>query len=300
MLPPAAVITALVYPQTPAPQVTSTPVAVGRLTPLTRAGVVVLLVLALANGLFLYLFPGQAAAHYAWSIKPPISAAFLGAGFLAGTVATGLVVFATERWRSLRVLPPALFVLAITLFAATLIHADRFRWGYLPTWGWTAVYALVPIGVAILWRNQERDADPAPPADPVLRPVRLVSAVLGALLVVGATALYIAPADLGEHWPWQLTPLTGRAIAPWYAMIGAMLLACAAWLRAAHEATIAYATLLAWSVLLLLLPVLHADDIVRDGAELTVWLAVTAALLALSLFALARCVPAARAQAQSL
>jgi hypothetical protein len=83
-------------------------------------------------------------------------------------------------------------------------------------------------------------------------------------------------------------------------MIGVMLLACAAWLRAASEAIIAYATLLAWSVLLLLLPVLHPDDVVRAGPELLVWLAVTVALLLLSLLALARCLPAARAGSQHL
>jgi hypothetical protein len=262
--------------------------AAGRLTPLTRAGVVVLLVLAAANGLFLYLLPGQAAAHYAWPIKPPASAAFLGAGFLAGTVPTALVVFATERWRSLRTLPPALFVLAVTLLAATLLHADRFRWGYPPTWIWTLVYATVPVGVAILWRNQERDPEPAPPADPALRGVRVLSAVLGIVLVAGAAVLFAAPARAGEHWPWELTPLTGRAIAPWYAMIGVILLACARSLRAVQEAVIPYATLLAWSVLLLLLPVLHPDDTVRDGAELVAYVAVLAAVLALSLLALVR------------
>src|SRR4051812_39797436 len=216
------------------PAVTSTSTA-GRLTPLTRAGVVVLLVLAAANGLFLYLLPGQAAAHYAWPIKPPASAAFLGAGFLAGTVPTALVVFATERWRSLRTLPPALFVLAVTLLAATLLHADRFRWGYPPTWGWTLVYATVPVGVAILWRNQERHPEPAPPADPALRTVRALSGVLGLVLVAGAAVLFAAPLRSSDYWPWALTALTGRAIAPWYAMIGVILLACARSLRTPGE-----------------------------------------------------------------
>ena len=51
-----------------------------------------LFVLAAANGLFLYFLPGQADTDYAWSIKPPVNAAFIGAGFLAGTLATGLVL----------------------------------------------------------------------------------------------------------------------------------------------------------------------------------------------------------------
>ena len=64
----------------------------GRVLSLTRAGIWVLLVLAAANGLFLYFVPAQAETDYAWSIKPPVNAAFIGAGFLAGTLATGLVL----------------------------------------------------------------------------------------------------------------------------------------------------------------------------------------------------------------
>ncbi|HEY7073736.1 MAG TPA: hypothetical protein VH418_00140 [Solirubrobacteraceae bacterium] len=272
----------------------------GRVLPISRAGVAVLLALALANGLFLYLVPAQAATHYAWSIRPPIAAAFLGAGFLAGTVPTALVVFATDRWRSLRVLPPALFVLAVTLLAATIMHADRFRWGYPPTWGWAAVYATVPVGVALLWRRQERNAEPAPAAHPALRPVRRLSAAAGALLVVGAALLFAAPHRLGGLWPWELTPLLGRAVGPWYAMVGVMLLACARALRGPQEAIIPYATLAAWSALLLGLPVLHAGDIVRGGADEAVWVTTSLALLALAIFALARAVPAARAEAERL
>ena len=61
----------------------------GRVLGLTRAGIWVLAILAAANGLFLYFLPAQAETHYAWSIKPPVNAAFIGAGFLAGTLATG-------------------------------------------------------------------------------------------------------------------------------------------------------------------------------------------------------------------
>ena len=44
--------------------------------------------LVIWTGLFLYLLPSQAFGHYAWAIKPPVNAAFIGAGFLAGTLAT--------------------------------------------------------------------------------------------------------------------------------------------------------------------------------------------------------------------
>jgi len=258
----------------------------GRILPETRAGVWILFVLALANGAFLYLVPSRAATDYAWSIKPPVNAAFIGAGFLAGTLATGLVLFAARRWRSLQTLPPALEVLAIALLIATIIHHDRFKFGYPPTWGWVIVYAGVPFVVPVLVYRQRRTAEPKPAADPRLRATRLLSAVLGALLVAGALALFLAPVDLGRHWPWPLTPLLARAVAAWYGMVGTMLLACAGGLRHASEALIPYATLGAWCLLLLALPVVH--DVQRSGADFWAWIALMVVLLGLAALGLSR------------
>jgi hypothetical protein len=273
--------------------------APGNLLAISRAGVVLLLVLAIANGAFLYLAPARAETDYAWPIAPPINAAFLGAGYLAGTVATALVVFAAGSWRSLRTLPGPLVVLSTGSLAATLLHADRFRWEYPPTWVWTAVYATVPFCVAALWRRQERIAPPAPPPHGGLRLVRAASAVLGAALTAGAIALFAAP-GLAEHWPWPLTPLLARAVASWYALVGSALLLCAVGLRRPSEAVIPYATLLAWSALLLLLPLLHGADLTRMGGELAAWVIVQAALLALSGYALWRGVSLARSAGERL
>lgn len=266
----------------------------GHIRPLTRAGIWVLFVLALANGVFLYFWPAQAFAHYAWAIKPPVNAAFIGAGFLAGTLATGLVLFATTRWRNLQTLPIALWVLATALAAATAIHHDKFKFGYVPTWVWTVVYFTVPFAIPYLVAGQRRSAEPAPEADPALRPLRALSAVTGAILIGASIALYVAPASLGKHWFWALTPLLARALASWFALIGTILVSCAFGLRRASEALIPYATILCWSVLLALLPVLHADDVDTGGGAFVLYLLVLADLIMLSLLALARAVPAAR------
>ena len=254
----------------------------GTVQSLTRAGIWVLLVLAALNGLFLYFLPGMADTDYAWAIQPAVNAAFIGAGFLAGTLATGLVLAFATRWRTFSTLPVALWVLATTLLGATIIHEDRFKWDYFPTWVWAIVYAGVPLAVPFLVSRQRRSADAQPSADPRLRPLRIASAIVGAAVLAGAVALYLGPVELGEHWLWALTPLLGRAVAAWYALFGTMLLSCAIFLRRPAEALIPYATLAAWCVLLLLLPVLHADDV--SGAGL--WVALMLALLALSLYAL--------------
>jgi hypothetical protein len=254
----------------------------GRVRTLTRVGVWVLLVLAGANGLFLYFLPGLADGHYAWSIKLPVNAAFIGAGFLAGTLATGLVLATATRWRTFSTLPPALWVLASTLLAATIIHQDRFRWDYPPTWVWALVYGGVPLAVPLLVARQRRVAEAEPAPDPALRVVRMLSAIVGALLLAGAAALFVAPAELSEHWVWPLTPLLARTVAAWYALFGTMLLSCAVALRRPAEAIIGYATLGAWSLLVLGLALLYPDDVTGDG----LWIALMLVLLGLSGYAL--------------
>ncbi len=287
------------WPAMTMPKQTVAP-ADGRLLSNSRRGVMLLLVLAAANAVFLYGVPHQAVEHYAWSISPSASAAFLGAGYLAGVVATGLVVFAATRWRSLSMLAPALWVLAVGLLAATLLHTDKFKFGYPPTWVWVAVYAIVPIGVPALVIRQRRKAGPAPERDPGLNGVRIASAVMGGVMVVGSLALFIEPTQLGKHWPWHLTPLFAQVVACWYAMIGVALIACGLTLRDAAEAFIPYATLATWSLAVMALAVLYPSDVADSGAPFFIWLAFMGALLLLSVAALVRAVPAVRSTPSAL
>jgi hypothetical protein len=260
----------------------------GRLLRSTRLAVAGLLVLAVLNAGFLYFLPARADTGYAWAIVPPVSAAFLGAGYLAGVVATALVVFVAQRWRSIQPLAVALFVLSIGLLAATLLHTDRFKWEYAPTWGWTAVYTLAPIGVVVLSARQRAITLRPMIADPRLKLLRALSLVAGAALGAYAIALFAFPTSLGAHWPWPQTPLLAQADASWLAMIAAALLWCAYDLRRASEAFIPYATLGAWCLALLALPALHADDLTHTGAPLLAYLGALIALLALAVLGMTR------------
>jgi hypothetical protein len=254
----------------------------GRVRFLTRTAVWVLFVLAAANGVFLYLLPGRADTDYAWAIRPSVNAAFIGAGFLAGTLATGLVLWRATRWRSFSLLVPALWVLATTLLVATIVHEDRFRWEYPPTWVWTVVYLGVPLAIPILVVRQRQVAEPLPAPDPALRVLRVLSGLAGLCLIAGAFALYVAPVDLGERWLWPLTPLLARAVAAWYALFGTMLLTLALAQRRPFEGLIGYATLAAWCLLLLALPLLYAGDVSGGPA----WYVLMVALPALALYGL--------------
>ena len=67
--------------------------------------------------------------------------------------------------------------------------------------------------------------------------------------------------------PWPLTPLMGRVLGAWYGLTATALLVAARTLRAPAEVPIPYVTLLVWTSLLALLPVVHADDLIgRDAA----------------------------------
>lgn len=272
----------------------------GRLQALSRTGVLLLFALAVVNGLFLYLMPAHAKTDYAWPILPPVNAAFMGAGYLAGVVATGLVVFAATSWRSLRVLPAPLFVLSVVLLAATLIHSDRFRGDYVLTWLWVGVYGLVPIGVVLLWRRQERTSVAPRVADPALATTRACSAVLGGVLAAVAVVMFASPATAIDAWPWPLTPLLSRVLAGWYALVATALIGSALTLRRPHEAVIPYATLFTWSALLLALPVLYAGDLADRPAAIAIWVVAHVLLLALAAHALARSLPLMRARGEQL
>src|SRR4051794_41866554 len=111
----------------------------GRVLGLTRFGVWVLLVLAAANGLFLYLVPARAEFDYAWSIKPPVNAAFIGAGFVAGAGAPRLVLFTPPPRRAPPPPPPPPWGLGAAPLAAAPIHPHPLKFAHAPTWGWGVV-----------------------------------------------------------------------------------------------------------------------------------------------------------------
>jgi hypothetical protein len=231
----------------------------------TRLGIGILLVLAIANGAFLYLFPSQAEANYAWAIVPPVSAAFMGAGYIGGILATALAV-TSRSFAPVRPLVPALCVLGVILFAATMIHADRFRWDFPATWVWTLVYASLPVVGGYLWLLQARSA-PAPGSrERLAGPLRTVTLALGVLLLVVAAVLFVAPDGVLDEWPWPITPLLSRVFAGWFALAGVALAFAAVTISRPSEGLMVYGTFVVWSVCSLLLIPLYEEDMRTDAA----------------------------------
>jgi len=177
-------------------------------------------------------------------------------------------------------LAPAFIALSVLMLAATLIHADRFRWSYAPTFIWTAVYAAIPVGAVLLWRMQAQATRDRPAPDTRTRMLRGLALIAGAVLTTLGLVLFIAPDGFIEHWPWTLTDLTSRVLAGWYVLAGVVLLVVGAGLRRWHEFIVPFATVGTWTALIMLLPALY-DEIDTDDAAFIAWFALHAALLVL-------------------
>jgi hypothetical protein len=183
-------------------------------------------ILVLLVGIPLVLRPEQTADYFAWTIQPPLTAAFLGSAYWASF----LLEFEGSRrrtWDQARVAVPAVFVFTVLTLVATLNNLEKFHFGdpgvitSIVTWGWLIVYAVVPGIMAVVWVRQSR----APGVDePRLRPTpmwfRAVGAAIGIALVAYGVALFLWPGEVAESWPWALTTLTAQAVAAWLIGIG--------------------------------------------------------------------------------
>src|SRR5919112_1809097 len=76
----------------------------------------------------LFVFADATDRFFAWTIKPPATAAFLGAAYAAGC-ALELLAFRRGSWAALRI--PFLTILVFTAITlvASLLHRDRFHFG---------------------------------------------------------------------------------------------------------------------------------------------------------------------------
>jgi hypothetical protein len=193
--------------------------------------VLLLLFSALTLLAFVALFVLTAATdrYFAWTIRPRITAAFLGAAYAAGC-ALELLSLRTRSWSSLRGPYLAILLFSSVSLAATLLHLDRFHFAApqpvarFAAWFWLAVYVVVPVLMLVVWLLQQRTRDEEQvervPAPPVLMAVLGVQSLL--LLALGVL-LFVAPGLAGVLWPWTLTPLTARIVAAWLLGLGLAL-----------------------------------------------------------------------------
>ncbi|HEX6754434.1 MAG TPA: hypothetical protein VF109_00660 [Mycobacteriales bacterium] len=193
----------------------------------TRVLLGVFLVLTLLATVALYGGSEHTAEWFAWTIQPPLTAAFLGGGYGAGFLMV-LLALRTRAWAHARVPVISVLVFAVLTLVATLLHIDRFHLSAeeaavprAAAWFWLGVYVVVPVALTLLAVRQQR----MPGADPERRQplplwLAVVLTVQGAIMLVVGAALFIAPATARSLWPWPLTPLTARVTAAWLVAFG--------------------------------------------------------------------------------
>jgi hypothetical protein len=253
-----------------------------------RAILYVAAALVFAVGVPLFLLPMDTDRFFAWTIASPLTAMFLGGSYWA---ACALEFLAARRreWENARVAVPAVIAFTGLTFLVTLIHIDKFHFDapeagtVAGTWLWVAVYAIVPVAMAVLIVMQLRaPGHELPRTAPLERwKVAAFAGVSAVMLPMGALLL-IAPDESKGIWPWALTPLTARAVGAWLIGLG---------IASAHAAREADAVrvqpLTAASIALV---VLQAIALIRYGDEMDwasvggiVYLAVLAVIAATGL-----------------
>jgi hypothetical protein len=178
-------------------------------------------------GFQLFVLTEHTGTYFAWTIANPLAAAFLGAGYWA-SLSIEALAGRQAAWANARIAVPAVLLFTALTLVATLLHLDKFHFGgsfgagtQIVTWGWIAIYVLVPLLMLIVLAVQARIPGQDPP-----RSAALPGWVYGALAVQAVVlfgfgvALFAAPAQTAPLWPWKLTPLLAQVTGAWLIGLG--------------------------------------------------------------------------------
>jgi len=203
------------------------PVAVKPLVPGMRVLLYIAAVLVLLAGFQLFVFTDRTATYFAWTVRNPLAAAFLGGAYWASVSFEALA--ARQRiWANARIAVPSVLVFTVLTLVATLLHLSQFHLGSqfatgtrIVTWTWIAIYVLVPLLMLIILAVQLTTPGGDPPRS-VLLPgwVYALLAAQAIVLLVMGVALFAAPVHAAAWWPWKLTPLVARATGAWLISLG--------------------------------------------------------------------------------
>lgn len=172
------------------------------------------------------LFPADTKTNFAWPIQPIVMAAVLGAFYFATAPILAWALFA-RSWESLRVIVLPAIAFTMIELVATFLHWDKFSVGTVPFYVWFASYLLPPPIFATLYLWQERRVAPRTFDYPLPSLLRQLLLALGGTLTAVAIITFVNPDWLIAAFPWEMTPLTTRALCGWLVAVGALMLSMA-------------------------------------------------------------------------
>jgi hypothetical protein len=163
-----------------------------------------------------------------------MTAVFLGAAYWSA-IGLELAAARASNWSQARIAVPAVFVFTFLTLVVSLVHLHKLHLHHdvpvsarVIAWAWLAIYALVPVLMAVGWFAQRRRSTSSPPASGLPVTIRVVLLLLAALLLGTGVALLVSPGWAEQAWPWALTPITRGAVGAW--LIGLSVAAAHAWL----------------------------------------------------------------------
>jgi len=177
-------------------------------------------------GLQLTFFTEQTDTFFAWTISPPLTAAFLGAAYWAA-VPVELIAARQTIWARARVAVPAIWLFTTLTLVATLLHFGKFHFSSPiasaqgAAWFWLAIYAGVPVVMLLVGWIQIRAPGGDPPrGSPAAMWMRALVVGQGSGMLAFGVGLFVLPDIVAPIWPWLLTTLTARATGAWLIGIG--------------------------------------------------------------------------------
>ena len=196
----------------------------------TRLLLLIFSALTLLAFVVLFILSGSTDRYFAWTIVPPVTAAFAGAAYASGCLLV-LLGLRAQRWAELRIPYVTIVIFTVVTLASTLLHLGRFHFrspvisAQIAAWLWLTVYIVVPVLMIIMLVRQERDRVQGTESSdvervPLPRGLRIALAIQGAVMFAVGALLFILPALQAVLWPWQLTPLTARSVAAWLVAFG--------------------------------------------------------------------------------
>ena len=241
--------------------------------------------LVLVQGSILLGSRNDTSRYFSWTIAVPVTAAFLGAGYLSAAVLESAAA-RQSSWQRARIAVPGVLAFTTLTLVVTLVHLDKFHLSAAAvltrtlTWGWLAIYVGVPPVLAFLWWRQAR-ADPGSvPQGRRLPPLlRAALGVQGAVMLALGGWLLVAPTSAARLWPWPLTPLTGRAVGAW--LVGLGIIAAQSWYTDRREVVaVAFPAITAFAMLQLVVLAGYAGTMHWDQALVWCYLLFLVSLLA--------------------
>lgn len=192
-----------------------------RIRPFTRIIAAIIVPFLVLAFLILYFSPQLSGDRFAWAIQPPMTAMFMGAGYIGGAWLFINAIFG-KRWH--RVAPGfwPVTTFTVAMLLATGLHWNVFDPGHFPFILWMGLYVITPFLVPLVWLlNRSADSGTAEEDDLVVPNVARWSLLaLGIVLLGFALGGFVNPGWLIDLWPWTLSALTARVMSGWLALLG--------------------------------------------------------------------------------